>query len=119
PSAAAEGALFLRWRFPGVPARSRFLALRQALRPLCGQARLGGVEMGLEALGEDWSLSLLGPRDRLEAAVRPALARLLAAPPDWRANGERLSSAERRRSATGLPIRQLLDALPGLLGEPL
>ncbi|MGV8274931.1 hypothetical protein, partial [Pseudomonas aeruginosa] len=25
----------------------------------------------------------------------------------------------RRRSATGLPIRQLLDALPGLLGEPL
>ncbi|MCO3373847.1 pyrroloquinoline quinone biosynthesis protein PqqF, partial [Pseudomonas aeruginosa] len=97
PSAAAEGALFLRWRFPGVPARSRFLALRQALRPLCGQARLGGVEMGLEALGEDWSLSLLGPRDRLEAAVRPALARLLAAPPDWRANGERLSSAERRR----------------------
>ncbi|HFH3802882.1 TPA: pyrroloquinoline quinone biosynthesis protein PqqF [Pseudomonas aeruginosa] len=119
PSAAAEGALFLRWRFPGVPARSRFLALRQALRPLCGQARLGGVEMGLEALGEDWSLSLLGPRDRLEAAVRPALARLLAAPPDWRASGERLSSAERRRSATGLPIRQLLDALPGLLGEPL
>lgn len=75
--------------------------------------------MGLEALGEDWSLSLLGPRDRLEAAVRPALARLLAAPPDWRASGERLSSAERRRSATGLPIRQLLDALPGLLGEPL
>ncbi|MGK4696364.1 pyrroloquinoline quinone biosynthesis protein PqqF, partial [Pseudomonas aeruginosa] len=73
PSAAAEGALFLRWRFPGVPVRSRFLALRQALRPLCGQARLGGVEMGLEALGEDWSLSLLGPRDRLEAAVRPAL----------------------------------------------
>ncbi|MCS9180489.1 pyrroloquinoline quinone biosynthesis protein PqqF, partial [Pseudomonas aeruginosa] len=119
PSAAAEGALFLRWRFPGVPARSRFLALRQALRPLCGQARLGGVEMGLEALGEDWSLSLLGPRDRLEAAVRPALARLLAAPPDWRASGERLSSAEQRRSATGLPIRQLLDALPGLLGEPL
>ncbi|HCG0980951.1 TPA: pyrroloquinoline quinone biosynthesis protein PqqF, partial [Pseudomonas aeruginosa] len=119
PSAAAEGALFLRWRFPGVPARSRFLALRQALRPLCGQARLGGVEMGLEALGEDWSLSLLGPRDRLEAAVRPALARLLAAPPDWRASGERLSSAERRRSATGLPIRQLLDALPGVFGEPL
>ncbi len=119
PSAAAEGALFLRWRFPGVPVRSRFLALRQALRPLCGQARLGGVEMGLEALGEDWSLSLLGPRDRLEAAVRPALARLLAAPPDWRASGERLSSAERRRSATGLPIRQLLEALPGLLGEPL
>ncbi|HBO8870184.1 TPA: pyrroloquinoline quinone biosynthesis protein F, partial [Pseudomonas aeruginosa] len=37
--------------------------------------------------------------------MRPALARLLAAPPDWRANGERLSSAERRRSATGLPIR--------------
>ncbi len=74
--------------------------------------------MGLEALGEDWSLCLLGPRDRLEAAVRPALARL-AAPPDWRASGERLSSAERRRSATGLPIRQLLDALPGLLGEPL
>ncbi|HCJ7403208.1 TPA: pyrroloquinoline quinone biosynthesis protein PqqF, partial [Pseudomonas aeruginosa] len=119
PSAAAEGALFLRWRFPGVPARSRFLALRQALRPLCGQARLGGVEMGLEALGEDWSLSLRGPRDRLEAAVRPALARLLAAPPDWRASGERLSSAERRRSATGLPIRQLLDALPGVFGEPL
>ncbi|MBG6564534.1 pyrroloquinoline quinone biosynthesis protein PqqF [Pseudomonas aeruginosa] len=118
PSAAAEGALFLRWRFPGVPARSRFLALRQALRPLCGQARLGGVEMGLEALGEDWSLCLLGPRDRLEAAVRPALARLLAAPSDWRASGERLSSAERRRSATGLPIRQLRDALPGLLGEP-
>ncbi len=118
-AAAAEGALFLRWRFPGVPVRSRFLALRQALRPLCGQARLGGVEMGLEALGEDWSLSLLGPRDRLEAAVRPALARLLAAPPDWRASGERLSSAERRRSATALPIRQLLDALPGVFGEPL
>ncbi|HBN9879279.1 TPA: pyrroloquinoline quinone biosynthesis protein PqqF [Pseudomonas aeruginosa] len=119
PSAAAEGALFLRWRFPGVPARSRFLTLYQALRPLCGQARLGGVEMGLEALGEDWSLRLLGPRDRLEAAVRPTLARLLAAPADWRASGERLSSAERRRSATGLPIRQLLDALPGVFGEPL
>ncbi|WP_031771218.1 pyrroloquinoline quinone biosynthesis protein PqqF, partial [Pseudomonas aeruginosa] len=119
PSAAAEGALFLRWRFPGVPVRSRFLALRQALRPLCGQARLGGVEMCLEALGEDWSLSLLGPRDRLEAAVRPALARLLAAPPDWRASGERLSSPGGRRSATGLPIRQLLDALPGVFGEPL
>ncbi|AWE93834.1 putative pyrroloquinoline quinone biosynthesis protein F [Pseudomonas paraeruginosa] len=119
PSAAAEGALFLRWRFPGIPARSRFLALRQALRPLCGQARLRGVEMGLEALGEDWTLSLLGARDRLEAAVRPALARLLAAPADWRASGERLSLAERRRSATGLPIRQLLDALPGVLGEPL
>ncbi|MBG6528150.1 pyrroloquinoline quinone biosynthesis protein PqqF [Pseudomonas aeruginosa] len=119
PRAAAAGALFLRGRFPGVPVRSRLLARRQALRPLCGQARLGGVEMGLEALGEDWSLSLLGPRDRLEAAVRPALARLLAAPPDWRARGERLSSAERRRSATALPIRQLLDALPGVFGEPL
>ncbi len=51
--------------------------------------------------------------------MRPALARLLAAPPDWRASGERLSSAERRRSATALPIRQLLDALPGVFGEPL
>ena len=70
-----------------------------------------GVEMGLEALGEDWSLSLLGPRDRLEAAVRPALARL-AAPPDWRASGERLSSAERRRSATGLPIRHCWTPCP-------
>ncbi|MBG6497275.1 pyrroloquinoline quinone biosynthesis protein PqqF [Pseudomonas aeruginosa] len=119
PRAAAEGALFRRWRFPGVPARARVLALRQGVRPLCGQARLGGVEMGLEALGADWSLSLLGPRDRLEAAVRPARARLLAAPPDWRASGERLASAEQRRSATGLPIRQLRDALPGLLGEPL
>ncbi|MGV8796615.1 pyrroloquinoline quinone biosynthesis protein PqqF, partial [Pseudomonas aeruginosa] len=83
------------------------------------QARLGGVEMGLEALGEDWSLSLLGPRDRLEAAVRPALARLLAAP---LGRGQTLAVCApvgRRRSATGLPIRQLLDALPGLLGEPL
>ena len=119
PSAAAEGALFLRWRFPGVPARSRFLALRQALRPLCGQARLGGVEMGLEALGEDWSLSLLGPRDRLEAAVRPALARLLAAPLGGGQTLAVCAPVGRRRSATGLPIRQLLDALPGLLGEPL
>ncbi len=41
PSAAAEGALFLALALPGVPVRSRFLALRQALRPLCGQARLG------------------------------------------------------------------------------
>ena len=106
PSAAAEGALFLRWRFPGVPVRSRFLALRQALRPLCGQARLGGVEMGLEALGEDWSLSLLGPRDRLEAAVRPALARLLAAPLACRSGScwtpcPAYSASRWRRSTTG------------------
>ncbi len=118
PSAAAEGAvpaLALSRRARTVTLPGAAPGVASAVRP----GAPGGVEMGLEALGEDWSLSLLGPRDRLEAAVRPALARLLAAPPDWRANGERLSSAERRRSATGLPIRQLLDALPGLLGEPL
>lgn len=118
PSAAAEGALFLRWRFPGVPVRSRFLALRQALRPLCGQARLGGVEMGLEALGEDWSLSLLGPRDRLEAAVRPALARLLAAPQrHWPADPAIAGRLARRiRRAAGGGRRLAADAL-GRLGH--
>ncbi|WP_409936944.1 hypothetical protein, partial [Pseudomonas aeruginosa] len=66
------------------------------MRPLCGQARLGGVEMGLEALGEDWSLCLLGPRDRLEAAVRPALARILAAPSDCRHAAARPAAALRQ-----------------------
>lgn len=62
------------------------------------------METNLEALGEDWSLSLLGPCDRLEVAVCPTLARLPVAPPDWRTGDERLSSVERYRSAISLPI---------------
>lgn len=75
------------------------------MRDRCGQARLGGVEMGLEALDEDWLLGLLDPHDRLKAAVHPTLVRFLAAPLDWRASGECLSSTEQYRSATSLPIQ--------------
>ncbi len=60
----------------GASRRARTVTLSGAAPGVASAVRPGtpgGVEMGLEALGEDWSLSLLGPRDRLEGRRAPGL----------------------------------------------
>ncbi|MDF3933607.1 pyrroloquinoline quinone biosynthesis protein PqqF [Pseudomonas citronellolis] len=111
PSTSPAASVQVRWRFPLAPRRGDFLALRQALRPLAGQARLGGVELRLDAEAGDWVLALRGPRDRLADCLGEALARLTSAPPD----GERLLRREVQRQASELPIRRLIAALPEAL----
>lgn len=117
-STAPAGTLHLRWRFPNVPARSHFLALRHGLRPLAGLARRSGVSLRLDEEGADWALGLQGPADRLESCLDRALALLAEPPAALVAQGERLLQRELQRKAAELPIRRLLDALPAsLAGE--
>lgn len=113
PASTAEaGALHLRWRFPARPCRSQFLAMRLALRPLVGLARLRGVALRLEEEGADWALSVSGPVDRLDEPLVEALRVLQQPPSAVLQQGERLLQRERQRQAAELPIRQLLAALP-------
>lgn len=114
-STAKAGALHLRWRFPARPCRSYFLAMRLALRPLVGQARLRGVALRLEEEGADWALSVSGPVDRLDESLVEALRVLQQPPSAVLQQGERLLQRERQRQAAELPIRQLLAALPSAL----
>jgi len=114
-SGAEEGALHLRWRFPVRPCRSHFLAIRMALCPLAGQARLSGVALRLEEEGIDWALSVSGPADRLDQPLVEALRVLQQPPAMLLAQRERLLQRDRLRQAAELPIRQVLAALPTAL----
>ncbi|WP_371227729.1 pyrroloquinoline quinone biosynthesis protein PqqF [Pseudomonas sp. QE6] len=111
-STARAGALHLRWRFPARPCRSHFLAMRLALRPLAGLARLRGVALKLEEEGADWALTASGPVDRLNGPLVEALRVLQQPPSAVLQQGERLLQRERQRQAAELPIRQLLAELP-------
>lgn len=113
---APAGLLGLRWRFPQAPGRAYFLALHEALRPLIAEARRQAVDLRFAAQGGDWSLCLHGPGERLGGLLANALACLQAPPPALLERREELLLRERQRRAAELPIRQLLAALPEVLG---
>ncbi|WP_152223578.1 pyrroloquinoline quinone biosynthesis protein PqqF [Pseudomonas sp. SCB32] len=114
-SEAEEGALRLRWRFPTRPCRSHLLTARLALRPITGQARLSGVGLMLEEEGVDWTLSVIGPGDRLDEPLIEALRVLQQPPASVLAQRDRLLQRDCLRQATALPIRQVLAAVPSTL----
>lgn len=116
PGEAEPAALYLRWRFAQAPGRQAFLAARQALRPLAGAARHDGAVLRLDALESDWALMLCGAKKPLAELAESAIQALQHPPAAVLAQGERLLAAERRRREGEMPIRQLLDLLPQVLG---
>lgn len=110
-----EGAVLLRWRLPGMPDEGQTLVLQRVLRPLAGLARHAGGELRFSAEGIDWLLTLRAPAPQLPALLDSALRRLGDPPASLRAQAERLAQREAERRAGELPIRQLLQALPGWL----
>ena len=106
PNLSGEAAIYLRWRLPATPADNPMPALQNSLRPLIQDARDAGVELSLNALGNDWLLKMYGYHEPMPAILESAL-RTLASP----CTGQ---SAGTPPEATLMPIRQLLKRLPEL-----
>lgn len=116
PDARGQGALFLRWHAAvgGLP-HGLLPALQRALRPILGAAAGAGVTGGLKAEQGGITLELLGDA-RLLRPVSGDMLPLLQAPPLWSlAQGPRLQRSALRRNSGELPLRQMLQHLPGLL----
>ncbi|MDH4652817.1 pyrroloquinoline quinone biosynthesis protein PqqF [Pseudomonas sp. BN606] len=118
PDAPGQGALFLHWS-PGGGGLPHGLAhgLQRALRPLLSAAALAEVEGELQVVRGGLTLALQGEARALRQVAGDALP-ILQAPPLWAlAQGPRLQLSELRRQAGELPIRQLLQRLPGVLDD--
>lgn len=115
-SEQANGRLHMRWRFAERPCRSHFLVRRRALRALAGLSRLQGVNLRIDEEGCDWTLTVAGPGDRLPGILEQALPILRQPGAAFANQGLRLLARE--RSASDLPIRRLLGALPSILAGP-
>jgi coenzyme PQQ biosynthesis probable peptidase PqqF len=116
PKASGQGALFLRWQPAdgGLP-HGLVPGLQRALSPILGAAAGVGVTGGLKAEQGGITLELLGDA-RLLRHVSSDVLPLLQAPPLWSlTQGPRLQRSALRRSAGELPLRQMLQHLPGLL----
>ena len=105
PSLGGEAAVYLRWRFPAKPANNPLPALENSLRALILDARHAGVELSLNALGNDWLLKMHGYHAPMPAILEQAL-RTLSAP---------VEPSTPPADATLMPIRQLLKRLPELV----
>ena len=104
PSLSGEAAIYLRWRLPAKPADNPLPALENSLRSLILDARHAGVELSLNALGNQWLLKMHGYHAPMPAVLEQAL-RTLSAPAE---------PYTPPADAALMPIRQLLKRLPEL-----
>jgi len=104
PSLSGEAAIYLRWRLPAKPADNPLPALENSLRSLILDARHAGVELSLNALGNQWLLKIHGYHAPMPAILEQAL-RTLSAPAE---------PYTPPADAALMPIRQLLKRLPEL-----
>ena len=106
PDHSGEAVIYLRWRLPAKPADKLLPALENSLYSLKLDARHAGVELSLNALGNDWLLKMHGFHEPMPAILEHAL-RALSVP----AVGQ---PANAPSSTTLMPLRQLLKRLPEL-----
>ena len=105
-SHSGEAVIYLRWRLPAKPADTLLPALENSLQSLRLDARHAGVELSLNAVGNDWRLKLQGFHEPMPAILEHALRALSVPAVEQPANAY--------SSATLMPIRQLLKRLPEL-----
>ena len=105
-SHSGEAVIYLRWRLPAKPADTLLPALENSLQSLRLDARHAGVELSLNAVGNDWLLKLQGFHEPMPAILEHALRALSVPAVEQPANAS--------SSATLMPIRQLLKRLPEL-----
>ena len=105
-SHSSEAVIYLRWRLPAKPADTLLPALENSLQSLRLDARHAGVELSLNAVGNDWLLKLQGFHEPMPAILEHALRALSVPAVEQPANAS--------SSATLMPIRQLLKRLPEL-----
>ncbi|MDO7896486.1 pyrroloquinoline quinone biosynthesis protein PqqF [Pseudomonas citrulli] len=101
-----EGAVYLRWRLttaapPDLPAR-----LDRHLHDVCEDARQAGVEVTFEPSGHQWLLKLLGLQAPMPTVLEHVLAKL----------EQPLPTTHAGHKPPLMPIRHLLQALPGYVG---
>ncbi|YCH22193.1 pyrroloquinoline quinone biosynthesis protein PqqF [Pseudomonas sp. D1-3] len=108
PACRQFAALYLRWQI-GSPLRQHFQVIAErALGTLRERAEQAAVHLAFTAAGEYWQLQISGPPDAVIRASGEALQRLgHPDPEDWYARAEERPAA--------MPIRALLEALPGAL----
>ena len=106
PSHSGEAAIYLRWRLAVQPAPELLAALENSLRPLVLDARHAGVELSLNAVGNDWLLKMHGFHEPMPAILEHALRALGAPATDLAGTAS--------PAAPLIPIRQLLKRLPEL-----
>ncbi|QGZ31310.1 pyrroloquinoline quinone biosynthesis protein PqqF [Stutzerimonas stutzeri] len=116
--ADGQGALFLRWRFTnGQPSAGLWHALSHALGARAAAARQAGVTLRFEDVGDGWCLTLEGFAEAIPAIIGD-LARLLVAPPAASLReGQALAERDAVLGTDEMPIRQLLQRMPRLLGR--
>ena len=105
-SHSGEAVIYLRWRLPAKPADTLLPALENSLQSLRLDARHAGVELSLNAVGNDWLLKLQGFHEPMPAILEHALRALSVPAVEQPANAS--------SSTTLMPIRQLLKRLPEL-----
>ena len=105
-SHSSEAVIYLRWRLPAKPADTLLPALENSLQSLRLDARHAGVELSLNAVGNDWLLKLQGFHEPMPAILEHALRALSVPAVEKPANAS--------SSTTLMPIRQLLKRLPEL-----
>lgn len=111
-----QGALYLRWRFPRVPAFALGAALQAGLRDARWAARQAGVDLAFEDFGSSWSLALVGYAPVLPQIAADLLPRLGQLPPAVLAEGQAQAGRAYELDGQQLLVRQLLGRLPRLLG---
>ncbi len=116
PGDAERAALFLRWRLPaGLATAGFYQALQRGLRSTQSRAQQQGISLEFIEQGRDWRLALRGAAEMLPAVLDATFRVLLEPPLAACDQGLRLHRAWLKRQAAELPIRQLLQHLPGVL----
>ncbi|MBV4488625.1 pyrroloquinoline quinone biosynthesis protein PqqF [Pseudomonas sp. SWRI153] len=104
PDNSDEGAIYLRWQVEAAASADLHSRLQRSLRQTRQDASDAGVDLSFSAAGNQWLLKLTGLQEPMPTVLEHALKRLTTIDAD---------SPRGEAQTPSMPIRQLLEALPG------
>jgi len=105
PDHTDAGAVYLRWQLTATPSSNLQANLQTRLQPLREDARQAGVDFSFSASGNQWLLKMTGLQEPMPTILEHALKELTKSDAD--------APLPAPQKVALIPIRQLLQALPG------
>ena len=105
PDHTDEGAVYLRWQLAASPHSNLQANLETRLQPLREDARQAGIDFSFSASGNQWLLKMTGLQEPMPTILEHALKELTKSDAD--------APLPAPQKVALIPIRQLLQALPG------